>query len=178
MDLKSKWKKSWKDELIDILLFGSVVRGKTKPQDIDLCLVFRREVNLNLLKEIESILGEDYHLSSLVVDHFFTNPHSLAKTILLEGKSIITGKRFTDNFGLTSFSLYSYDLSSQPPSQKVKFVYLMRGRDGQEGLIRKLKGYFISNNSFVVPLEFDSQLIEVLDQWNIKYNRKKIMMMG
>jgi len=175
--LKSEWKKNWKKELVDIFVFGSFVRGKTRPLDIDVCLVFRNEINREILKKAETFLGEKYHLSSLTVDNFFTNPHSLAKTILLEGKSLISGNKFADVYHLNAKLLYSYNLSKEKASKKVRFVYLLRGRGNQLGLVEKWKGEFISPSAFLIPISHDHEVQEVFEKWGIKYNRKRFMLM-
>lgn len=175
--LKSEWRK-WKDELVDIFVFGSFVKGKSQPNDIDICLVFRNDVTLEIVKKIEAILGENYHICFLSADNFFTNPHSLARTLLLEGKSIISGKNFADSFGLRAEILYSYNLSAESPSKKVRFVYLLRGRGSSEGLVKKWKGEFISNNAFLVPVDKDNEVLKVFEMWKVKFSRKKIMLMS
>ncbi len=175
--LKSEWKKSWKKELVDIFVFGSFARGKTKPRDIDICLVFRDKISRQILKKIETLLGENYHLSSLVVDNFFAKPHSLAKTLLLEGKSLLSGNTFADVFHLKANLLYSYNLAREKASKKVRFVYLLRGRGKLPGLVEKWKGQFISNNAFLVPINQDSEVREVLEKWRVKYQRRRLMLM-
>ncbi|MFH1682520.1 MAG: nucleotidyltransferase domain-containing protein [Candidatus Woesearchaeota archaeon] len=176
--LKDEWKKAWKKELVDIILFGSITRGKKKPGDIDLCLIFRDKINLELTKQIQVILGEEYHLSTLTIDNFFTDTHSLTKTILLEGKSLITGKKFADNFGLVPQLSYTYDLSQEKPSKKVRFVYLLRGREKGQGIVERMGGRFMSGASFMIPLEKDAEMKEIFDGWRIKYQRKRVMLMN
>lgn len=176
--LKTEWEKYWKEDLLDILLFGSATKGKDQPNDIDLCLIFRNKIDLQLVKSIETMLGENYHLSSLTADNFFTEIHSLARTILFEGQSIISGKSLAENFGLKASLLYSYDLSSESSSKKVRFVYLLRGRNGSIGLVKEWMGDFISNSAFIVPIKKDKVVQEVFDAWKIRYCRKKFLLMN
>lgn len=176
--LKSEWKTHWKKEIVDIVLFGSVNRGKLNPNDIDICLIFREKVDLAIVKKINDILGEKFHVSSLVVDNFFTNYHSLAKTLLFEGKSLITNKSLIESYSMNPKVLYSYDLSKEYASKKVQVVYLLRGRGSNEGLVKSWNGEFISNSAFIVPLEFDSEVQEVLDKWKVKYKRKRLLLMN
>lgn len=178
LELKNKWKANWKKEIVDIVIFGSFVKNKLKPNDIDICIIFREKIEQTILKGIEAFLGEKHHVSSLVIDNFFTNPHSLSKTLLLEGKSLITGKSIADVFALTPKTLYSYDLSSEEGAKKVKFVYLLRGRNSSDGLVKEWKGEFISNSSFITPIEKDEEIMEVMNKWKIKYKRKKLLLMN
>lgn len=175
--LKAEWRKCWKEDIVDIFIFGSFVKGKAKPRDIDICLVFRKKIKLDVIRRAESLIGENYHVSSLCVDNFFTNRHSLAKTLLLEGESLISGSRFAGNFGLTAKLLYSYDLSAEDSSKKVRFVYLLRGRNGSGGMVKNWNGDFIAPSAFFIPIERDSEVQEVFDAWKIRYTRKKLMLM-
>ena len=117
-------------------------------------------------------------MSSLVVDQFFTKPHSLAKTLLLEGVSLITNNKISDNFDLIPFTLYTYDLKREKPSKKVRFVYLLKGRNQSKGIIEQFKGEYISPSSFIIPVEKDEEMLEIFKKWNIKFYRKKIMLMS
>ena len=175
--LKSEWKRKWKEDIADIFMFGSSVRGKERPNDIDICLVFRNNVDLKIIRDAESLCGDGYHVSSLVVDNFFTRPHSLSRTMLIEGKSILSRKKFADVFGLKPMALYSYDLSAEEPTKKVKLVYILRGRKSSEGLVHDLGGSFISNSSFIMPIDKDNEIKEVLDAWKVKYKRSRILLM-
>lgn len=175
--LKIEWK-CWKDQVVDIVVFGSFVRGKFNPNDIDVCLIFRSKVDLGIVKKVQVILGENFHVCSLVVDNFFTNFHSLAKTVLYEGRSLITNKNLIETFAMESRVLYSYDLSRETSVRKVQIVYLLRGRKTGEGLVKQWNGEFISNSSFIVPLGCDSEVQEVLDKWKVKYQRKRLLLIN
>jgi predicted nucleotidyltransferase len=174
----SKLKKELKDKVVDIFIFGSFVKGKSKPKDIDVCLVFKDPVLIELIKKAQQILGEGFHVSSLQVDNFFTKPHSLSRTMMLEGISLFTKKPLSEVFGLKAELLFSYDLSNLQSSKKVRFVYLMRGRYDNKGLVNKWKGEFISRNAFLVSIDKDNEVREVFDRWDVKYSRKKIMLMN
>ena len=47
--LKNELKKILSSELIDVVLFGSAIRGKEKPNDLDVLVLFKN----NVIKEIE-----------------------------------------------------------------------------------------------------------------------------
>lgn len=176
--LKKKWNKQWKAKVVDILLFGSAVKGKSNPSDIDLCIVFRDKVDLSIVKEAESILEDKFHVSSLVVDNFFTNIHSLAKTVLFEGKSILTNKTLTESLGFDSSLFFSYNLSKEDNSKKVRFVYLLRGRGNDIGLVKRWGGEFVSNNAFILPVDRDNEAQEVFDSWKVNFKRKRLLLMS
>lgn len=173
--LKEKLKGIDLTEVTDILLFGSAVKGKEFPEDIDLCIIFRKKISGKTIEEIENKLKNlNVHISSLTIDNFFSKPHSLAKTLLLEGISILNGKPFIQNFGFSSYTLYSYELSKLKPSEKVRFVYLLKGRK-EEGMVKKMNGEWIADGCFIIPVQKDSEMLIILKKWQIPFKRKEIL---
>jgi predicted nucleotidyltransferase len=173
--LKEKLKGLDLKEIADIFLFGSAVKGKEFPNDIDVCIIFREKISEKITSDIKTRLKKfNAHISSLVVDNFFKNPHSLIKTLLLEGVSIINNKPFIQNFGFSSHVLYSYELSKLKPSEKVKFVYLLKGRR-EEGMVKKMSGEWIADSCFVIPVQKDSEMQIIMKKWNIPFKRKEIL---
>ncbi|OYT41579.1 hypothetical protein B6U80_01135 [Candidatus Pacearchaeota archaeon ex4484_26] len=167
--------------IVDALLFGSAVKGKVLPGDIDVCLIFRNKVSLEvvdkLAKEAKS-KGFNLHISTLTIDNFFTKPHSLIRTLLKEGISISTGRKFSENFNLKSFTLYSYTLKKIKPSSKVRFVYLLKGRGKESGFVKRLNGKWINDGCFIIPIEKDNEILEVMKRWKINYKREVLLLIS
>ena len=173
--LREKLKKIDLKEIVDIFLFGSAVKGKEFPKDIDICIIFRKNISNEIIKEIENRLkNENIHISSLTIDNFFKKSHSLIKTLLVEGISIFNGETFIQRFGFSSQILYSYNLSNLKSSEKVRFVYLLKGRNS-EGIIKKFNGEWIADSCFTIPVKKDNEMLEILKKWKINYKRKEIL---
>ncbi len=163
-------------DIADIFLFGSAVKGREFPRDIDICIVFRKKILKEKINEIENKLEEfNIHVSSLIADNFFRKPHSLIKTLLVEGKSIFNKKSFAQNFGFSAYVLYSYDLSKLKSSEKVKFVYLLKGRKKEIGIIKKINGEWIADSCFIIPIQKDSEMLSILKKWQIPFKRKEAL---
>ncbi|MBU0963235.1 MAG: nucleotidyltransferase domain-containing protein [Nanoarchaeota archaeon] len=171
-DLKKLFKN--KKEILDILIFGSIIKGKSNPKDIDICIIFRENIDINLIKELNKKF-EDVHFSTLIADNFFTKPHALIKTLLFEGISIKTGKELSKVYGMNAYALYSYNITKLSNSKKTRFVYLLKGRKGENGIVKDFKGEFITNAAFIIPVEKDYEMIEIFNSWEVPFNRKKIM---
>lgn len=173
--LKEKLRKIDTTEVADILLFGSAAKGKEFPQDIDICIIFRKKAVREVITVLEKRLKEfNVHVSSLTVDNLFMKPHSLIKTLLVEGRSILSGKPLAQNFGFASYALYSYDLSKIKQSEKVKFVYLLKGRKG-EGIIKKHGGEWVADSCFIMPIQKDSEMLAIFKKWAIPYKRREML---
>lgn len=177
LNLRKKVNSLSTKDIIDVAVFGSAVKDKSEPNDIDIAIVFRNDVDRELLKKFQERLGEKFHISSLVADNFFTKPHSLAKTLLFEGMSLVSNKKLADAFGLNPFTLYTYELKKEDSSKKVRFVYLLKGRAKGEGIVDKFKGSYISPSSFIIPVGKDEEMLEIFKKWGVKFYRKKIMLM-
>lgn len=162
---------------MDIIVFGSFVKGKTAPKDIDICLIFRDSVDLDIVKDIQAIIGENFHISSLSANNFFNKKHNLAQTLLFEGVSARSGKRLNDIYSLDSYGLYYYDISDMKKSDKVRFVYLLKGRGKEKGIVKEFKGAFLVNGCFIMPVEKDGEMLEIMDKWGVKFKKKRVMLM-
>lgn len=76
------------------------------------------------------------------------------------------------------YHLYSYSLSHLTKTNRVKAVYLLKGRKGEDGIILSLKGAFIGKGCFMIPEKNNDEIKSVMDKWNIRYQSKKIMLMN
>ena len=91
-DLLKELKKSAKDafeknkEIIDIILFGSIVRGKTKPKDIDVLILFNKHIDRTILKQF-NLTYKTYY------DFFRSFP---TESILHEGFSLLHDKKLSE----------------------------------------------------------------------------------
>ena len=74
--------------------------------------------------------------------------------------------------------LYSYNLTDMPSSKKVRFVYLMKGRKGEKGIIERFGGEYISQSVFTLPEPKDKELIEIMGMWGVQYTRQRIMLIN
>ena len=74
------------------------------------------------------------------------------------------------------FVLYTYDLTKQSKSDKVRFVYCLKGRPGEKGLIESYKGRFLAPGCFIVPASSDSNIQEIFAKWKVMFRRIPILM--
>ena len=142
LKIKSRLKKLIRDkEIYDVVLFGSFVKGKSMPSDIDLAIISE--------KKIGRVPG--FHVSNLNIRDFF-KPVSLIKTLFREGYSLKKGLAFSEVYGFKNKCLFRYDLRNLNPSKKVKIVNFLRGRGKEKGLVLEKGGKWISNQVFFCPV--------------------------
>ena len=173
-----KWIK--KEKVIDIILFGSVSRGKDKPNDTDLCVIIKDEDEKKSLDLVDS-LGKltdnpqfKFHINILTEKDVISG-NTLTNTLLSEGLSIKKNKDFSSIFGFESKILFVYSLKDFSPSKRVKFHYLLRGRYGSKGVLKEVNGEFLGTGSIIVPTNKGDYLKEVFDKWGVDYKIKRIL---
>ena len=165
--IKAKLKQLINDtNVIDIILFGSYVKGKANPRDIDLALIVR---------EKKSYIYEGFHVSIITANEWFTNHPSLATTLLREGYSIKNNKYLAESLLFKPKALYSYKLNNLNNSKKVRIVQILRGNKKEKGMIEKYNGEWLSNQVFIIPPEADSLFERFFTYQEINFEKKYIL---
>ena len=166
--------KKHKKIIFDIVLFGSSMRGKYKPEDTDIAIIFREKISNDKIHSITGSL-KNYHAEYLFLDELYSEP--LWQTLLSEGFSISKKKFLHEIFGMKSWFLFTYDLSSFPKTEKSKFSHAIFGRKIETGLLKELGGKPLGRGSLIVPVQNADKMREILDRWKVNYNVKKIFIL-
>lgn len=161
--LRNKLKKELKDkEILDIVVFGSVVKGKEKPNDIDIAIISNEDISIN---------NHSIHTSLIKPQDFFINPPAIINTLFREGYSLKNEKPFSQLYNFSNKVLFKYELSSLNLSRKVTAVNVLRGKNKEEGLVKSNKGEWLANQVFFAPVENEHIFQEFFK--NFKINFKK-----
>jgi predicted nucleotidyltransferase len=161
--VKNKLKSFLKDkEIIDIFLFGSGVKGRAIPRDIDIVIITEKKIEA-------SIPG--VHISILKPKDFFVNPPTLATTILREGYSLRKGKSFSELLRFDSRVLFSYQLSLLSNSEKVRTVNVLRGKNRQKGMVESYNGLWVSTSVFIISPEHEYLFEQFFIDRKIKFKK-------
>lgn len=164
--IKNKLRNILKDkEIFDIILFGSVIKGKAIPEDIDIALITN--------KSIPKIEG--FHASIIKPEEFFKENLSLANTLLREGYSIKHGKFLAELWNFKNKILFVYELSSLSASKKVQIVNILRGKNKHEGMVSSYKGEWLANQVFTIPIEAGHIFEKFFLNFSIKFKKFYIL---
>ena len=170
-----------RETIFDIILFGSLVKGNQAPRDIDVLVIFLHgtlKERLDIIQEIKNKLKTKIDANidikqALLKDIF--SPEFLARTgILLEGYSITHNKKFCKILGFSSCTLFWYNLKDLSHIQKVKFNYILAGRN-QKGIIKILQGERLASGAVKIPIEHSIEFEEVLKKNKVNYNKRNIL---
>ena len=166
--IKKKLSKLLKDkEIIDIIIFGSVMKGKANPADIDLAIISEKE-------KIESI-DNIFHVSMLSPQELVQTPPMLVTTLLREGFSLRHDKSFAEVFRFKSRILFVYSLVNLTPSKKVTIARILHGTKEIKGMVQEHKGEWLAHQVFTIPFEYDHLLEQFFIYKEIKFTKKYIL---
>jgi predicted nucleotidyltransferase len=175
--LKSQLKKICKNkEIIDIILFGSVVKDKDNPNDIDIAIILEKEdysFVQEVSKEIKNLLDKKFHIEILTIDNLFKEP--LYLTLIHEGFSIKNNQFINKSLKTKSLVLVTYDLTILNHSKKTLFGYALKGRKGEKGFLDEINGKITGRNNVLVPTHKFEQLKDFLKTWKVEYTSQRFL---
>jgi len=171
--------KAWirKNDVFDIILFGSLARGRHKPNDADICIIIYdkdEKRSLDILSSLEKYMGFLVEISILTLSVFINGRDTLVKTLFSEGISIKRNIPIAEIYGFRNMVLFLYSLKNFTSTNRVRFHYALRGRRGSIGLIEKYKAELVGDGTLLVPLGFEDEFSEVFNSWNVRYKTKRL----
>ncbi len=176
--LRKKLDLNWikKNNVWDVVLYGSYARGKTDSNDIDLAIILKEKISV----KNKMILGQELRkmlaFKGIVLDvkmldfDDLLNPGVLNReSVLSEGISIIKKDYVAERFGFAPFVLIEYELKKLTPSKKKMFYYALQGRTKGTGILAQIKGTLISNEVIKIPLKSYEEIKSLLEEHAISY---------
>lgn len=167
-------------EVWDVVLYGSVVRGKEKPNDIDIAIILNKEVDL------ESKLSISFRLREALKGAFksvnieavsfsdLMDPSLLSRqAIVAEGYSLKARRFLHEMFGFETRTIFMYSLEGFTASRKKMIYYALKGRRGEDGLIRRCNAEQIGNTIIRCPLGYSEIFREFFDYNSIKFREER-----
>jgi predicted nucleotidyltransferase len=162
-----------REALVDIILFGSSVRGKLRPKDLDVLLIFSSEVDWDLVMEVRDKLKGT--VESVTYREIEKMEGPLKEAIFSEGVSLSWNSRFIDVYGFNPFDFFFY---SPPRVKKRTFYFALYGRGNKEGILERSRGIKISNNFVVVPVDSSDVLREFFRTWGVNSYSFRALIQG
>lgn len=154
-------------DIKDIIIFGSYVKGKDMPNDIDIALLMDK-VEPKMIGLVENELN--FKADIELIDFFMFYAGNLFISFINEGFSIKKNMFLRDLLGIKPVKIYIYDLKSMNKSKKTLFGLALKKN------IKKTKGEKISIGSVLIPIESTGYFEDFLDAWGLKYKTKEMNM--
>lgn len=182
---QKKQKLNYSKNIFDIVQFGSSVLEDDSPNDLDIAVIFYKIPVKEQIKEAHEIKKQVGKLTQVPVqvesfdlESFFKEGNFARQGILFYGKSILNGKYFADKFGMTPRLRISYILKDLEKKDKVRFNYLLSGKGGSYGLLKKYGGKLIYPGVIETLPENEKIFIKRMKRITDKINLEKIFILN
>ncbi len=181
-DVKSERKNK---AIWDIVLYGSSARGKTGARDIDIAIIFRegtlkerlttaQDIKLRISRQNPDLKG-DLDIKGILWEELFQESFFARSGIFLEGISLFDGKTLASKIGFEGYSLYTYSLQDKSHTDKVKFNYLLSGREKAKGIIATLQGFHVGPGSILMPLKHSEEFDSIFKRHHITFQKRNVL---
>ncbi len=160
------------EKIIDLFLFGSTVKGKEKPNDLDILLVFKETNDLKLVQELRKLLESKTKLKVEVTGkpyfELFKRTFVAREAVLTEAYSLINKISFSEGLGFKSMIMFNYKLKGKTKSERMRFYYSLYGR-GSIGMLERLKSVKYTDTIILCPVENLIKMREFLESWDLDF---------
>lgn len=166
--------KKYSEHIEDIVLFGSIVRGKLRPNDVDLLLIFSSKID----KEIEYVFRKNVEeffptfevsVTSKTSNTWKEETFSARDSIFFEGISLLRNCTLASDMGYTAFGMFIYTIKKFTNTERTRFYYALNGRD-TKGMLDELEGLRFSHNQILVPIKTIELTKEFFKSWHVEFN--------
>lgn len=174
----AKFYKENRQEILDIVLFGSAAKGKDSPKDIDLLLLLKNKEDIELAYALKKSLAElmmDFSITTKTYSSLMMPGFLAREAFLSEGFSLISGKKIAGCLGYKNFILFKYSLKGFSNSQRMRFQYSLHGRDKRKGMLKELSLIKFSDQILLSPTENSELAKEYLLSWRIIFEEIPIL---
>lgn len=160
--------------LVDIVLFGSFVRGKAHPNDLDILLIFTSKVDKEVEYAFRKMLQNRFpafeiSIISKTQATWKEDSFSARDSIFFEGVSLLRNCTLASEYGQTSFGLFLYNIKDFTNTQRTRFYYALNGRESS-GMIKEFEGMRFSHNQILVPVRTIELAKEFFTHWKVEFD--------
>lgn len=166
-ECRSKLKKLLSDALVDIIIFGSYVKGGDA-NDIDIALLARDKIDvIAIKKELKSLFRKEVDVQVIGVESIY---RPIWLTLIKEGFSVKNGEFIYDIYKVKPSVLYKYSIGKLSNVQKVQFERGIKG-------VLKDEGAFLTRSVVLVPIGLKNEMMEFLKSWDVYYESQEYELM-
>jgi len=159
------------NQILDIIIFGSTVRQKEKPNDIDLLVIYKNKKDLDSSYELKKSLekkGFATEITDITYKEILTGSFKAREAILSEGYSLVYDKFISEGIGYMNLMLFKYELKNLNKSERMRFYYSLYGRGkDNKGVLSELSAVKFSDSLILCPVKNSEKMKEYLQSWKI-----------
>jgi len=179
---QKKLKLNYSQDVFDIIQFGSSVMENSNPNDIDIAVIFNKiplkeqlEQSQLIKNQLQKFSDIPIHIKTYDLYSFFDESNFAKDNILFYGKSIISGDYFAKKLGLNPRLQITYSLAKLKKKDKIRFHYMLKGKKGNYGLIKKHGGDLLKPGLIEIYPEYENIFIESIKKIIDKFEIRKIL---
>ncbi|MFH1132889.1 MAG: nucleotidyltransferase domain-containing protein [Nanoarchaeota archaeon] len=166
------------DAIWDIVIYGSTVRGKEQPRDLDVAIILSTDAKLSeklhLAQEFKStIANPEADVRAVAISDLLDQTFLARQGIIAEGYSITRNACLHTLFGFSTCAVITLSQKNLTASQKKMFFYALHGRRGESGLLKEKRGEKLGAGALKVPLEHMQEFEDILQKHHITYKIRK-----
>ncbi len=177
-----KLKLNYSKDVLDIVQFGSSVEEGKTPNDIDIAVIFNKiplKEQLNqaqeIKKQLEKLAEIPIHINSFDLYSLFDSSNFAKENILFYGKSILSREDFAKKLGFSPKTQIYYSLENLKKKDKIRFNYMLNGKGGEYGLLRKHKGELLKPGLIEIFPEFENIFVNSIKDFKVNFKIKKVL---
>ncbi len=182
--------------VIDIVQFGSSIAENEKTNkksdeksdekfkeinDIDIAVIFNK-ISLKeqliesqkIKKQLQKICELPVHIKSFDFYSLF-EVSNFSRESVLSGKSLLSGDFFSKRFGFIPKIQIYYSLNNLLKKDKIRFNYMLNGKKGVYGLLRKYKGDLLKPGLIEIDLEYEDIFVNSIKKFKVDFRIRKVM---
>lgn len=150
--------------IVDLIVFGSTVKGRDRPKDLDLAVLVKDEEKLSLqqiseIRERSRDTFENIDTEVLSPSELFTADITLR--ILMEGYSLREEDFLSGILGIKPCNIYSYSLKDLNRSEKTRFNRTLKQA------VEEVGGEKIGRGVVKVPRKYSGKLEDIFSRWDV-----------
>jgi len=146
----------------DILIFGSFVRGKAEPKDVDIGIMIDKYGSAAGLIGKIGFEFKAHKIDIEIIDSRLSHLDPLFWRIAKDGFSIKADKWVRKIIDAKPMTLFGYSLKSLNQTKKVQFNRAVHN------MLKETKGIKLGPGMPVVPTSKSESFQELLDSWHLK----------
>jgi len=163
-DLEKSLKSQIEGNIVDLIFFGSFVKGKHRPEDLDVAIVVKDENDLELdtVSDIREILKEEFQdpdTEVVEVQNIYST--GIGLSIILEGYSVDNSEFLREVLGVKPYNIYQYSLEKLTRSKKSSFNRALKN------ILDEVGGEKIGRGVAKVPRGEAGRIEDVFKRWEI-----------
>jgi len=176
-----KPKLNYSENVIDIVQYGSSIIDGNFPNDIDLAVIFNKISLKDQLNESQDIKNQltkisqlPIHIKSFDFYSLFDKSNFAREGIFFYGISILKKDYFSKILGFTPRLQIFYSLNKLKKKDKIRFNYMLNGKKGKYGILRKYGGRLVKPGMIEISPEYEKIFNDSIKEHISSFTIKKI----